>query len=112
MIYTLDLLIGLYVIVTGFCAAWIALAVARLFGWHEPMFLQGSTGNLPGRIGEFVLTAMIGPRLLLKNGMHHFRQGELTPITFAITVIASGTWAAFLGILVLQAAYLSGYFMA
>lgn len=112
MIYTLDLLIGLYIIITGFCAAWIALSTARMLGWKEPVFIGHDGAGIVGLAGEFALTALVGPRLLIANGVRTFREGELTAAVFALTVIAAGTWAAFVGIIVLQCAYLSGLFLS
>ena len=112
MIYTLDLLIGIYTIITGFCCAWIALRLAAFFGWDEPRHLGRANANPLASTGEFLLTALIGPRLLFRNAISYFRSGELTPVVFAASVIVSGIWAGFLGVIVLQVAYVSGFFLA
>lgn len=99
-------------IAAGFGASWIVTASARLLGWYHPVFIGRDPANRGGQIGEFILTAFVGPRLLAESGYGHFRDGELTAAVFAMTLGVSVAWAAFVGIVVLQAAYLSGLFAA
>lgn len=111
MIYTLDIITAIFVMATGFAASWTGLEIARWAGWREPTRNQASGG--PVKIGaELALTAMIGPRLLLTNGFANWRNGMVSlPLFAALALVAAG-WSMCSGVLVLQMAFASGFFLA
>ena len=111
MIYSLDFLAAVFAMMTGFAASWIGLEIARLAGWREPA--EEGMGSHPVRLGaEMALAALIGPRLLLVNGFRNWRGGMVSlPLYPVLTLIAAG-WSMCSGVLVLQMAFVSGYFLA
>lgn len=110
MIYSADMLAALFALMAGFAASWIALDLARILGWREPAYEGLEAGPL--RIGgEFLLTALTGPRLLLANGMRNWRDGHVSLRLFGVLCVIAAGWAVCVGVLVLQLAYASGYFL-
>lgn len=111
MIYSLDIIAAVFAMATGFAMSWIGLEIARLTGWREPA--DGGSEVHPARIGaELALAAVIGPRLLLVNGFRNWRGGAVSlPLYTVLALIAAG-WSMCSGVVVLQMAYASGYFLA
>jgi hypothetical protein len=111
MIYSFDILMAVFVAATGFATSWIALDIARMLGWRDaPSAVAGA--GVVHRSAEMALTAVIGPRLLMVNGFRHWRRGMVSlPLYGLIALIATG-WSMCSGVLVLQAAFASGYFLA
>ncbi len=111
MIYSVDIIAAIFVMATGFATSWIGLEIVRLTGWRGPAH-DGITGN-PIQIGaQLVLAAVVGPRLLLVNGFHNWRNGMVTlPLYAVLTLVAAG-WSMCSGVVVLQMAFASGYFLA
>jgi len=111
MVYALDIITAIFVMATGFATSWVAFEIVRFAGWREPAH-TGLSGN-PVRIGaELALAAVIGPRLLLVNGFANWRNGLVTmPLYVVLTLIAAG-WSMCSGVVVLQMAFASGYFLA
>lgn len=111
MIYSFDFLFSLFIAATGFATSWIALEIARSLGWrcfqepgHEIGFLR--------KAATLTLAALVGPRLLVTIGYQRWRHGSVSlPLYAAIAVIAVG-WSMCSGVVVLQAAFASGYFLA
>ena len=111
MMYTLDILTAIFVMATGFAASWAGLEIVRWAGWREPAMSRISGGPL--RIAaELALAAMIGPRLLLANGFRNWRSGMVSLPLFAILALVAGGWSMCSGVLVLQMAFASGFFLA
>jgi len=111
MLYSLDFLAAIFAMATGFATAWVALEIVRLAGWREP---EPAGGRLhPVRIGiEMVLATVLGPRLLLVNGFRNWRAGMVSlPLYALLTLVAAG-WSMCSGVIVLQLAFASGYFLA
>ncbi len=111
MVYTIDVLFMLFIILTGFSASWIGVELARWAGWTAPVHLDGP-GWSAGRVGEFVLTAVLGPRLLLANGFSWWRKGVLSVSVYGLIVVVVTGWSALAGVIVLQLAFASGFFLA
>lgn len=111
MIYSLDFLAAIFAMTTGFAAAWVGLEIVRIAGWREPQ-VAGFGGN-PFRVGgELVLAALVGPRLLLINGFRNWRAGLVSlPLYLVLAIVAVG-WSICSGVVVLQLAFASGYFLA
>ena len=111
MIYSLDFLAAIFAMATGFAAAWVGLEILRLAGWREPE-LAGMPAR-PFRLGaELALAALVGPRLLLINGFRNWRAGLVSlPLYGVLALIAAG-WSMCSGVIVLQMAFASGYFLA
>lgn len=111
MIYAFDILTAVFAMATGFATSWIGFEIVRIAGWREPA-QEGISGR-PVRIGmELALAAVIGPRLLLLNGFSNWRHGLVSlPLYTVLTLIAAG-WSMCSGVLVLQLAFASGYFLA
>ena len=111
MIYSIDILSAIFAMATGFAAAWVGLEIIRLAGWREPELAKAPVH--PVRIGaEFILAALVGPRLLLINGFKNWRAGMVSlPLYALLTLIAAG-WSMCSGVIVLQMAFASGYFLA
>ncbi|WP_394689326.1 DUF6949 family protein [Hoeflea sp.] len=111
MIYSFDIVFLVVIAATGFAASWIALEIARWFGWlvfRVPVHEEG----LLRQVAILVLTAVIGPRLLLATGHERWRHGSVSlPLYAVISMIALG-WSMCSGVVVLQAAFASGYFLA
>jgi len=111
MIYTLDIVTAIFVMATGFAASWAGLELVRWAGWREPVMSRISGG--PVRIAaELALAAMIGPRLLLTNGFRNWRNGMVSLPLFAVLALVAGGWSMCSGVLVLQMAFASGFFLA
>ncbi len=111
MVYMLDLIFGLLVILTGFCASWIGLELARMAGWRAPAALDGDGfGKHP--LLALLLTALVGPRLLLASGFQRWRGGNLSLGLYGLLVLVAAGWSAMSGVIVLQLAFASGFFLA
>jgi len=111
MIYSLDFLAAIFAMVTGFATAWVGLEVVRLAGWHEPEATE--TPLHPLRIGiEMMLAAVLGPRLLLVNGFKNWRAGLVSLPLYALLALVAVGWSMCSGVVVLQVAFASGYFLA
>ena len=111
MIYALDILTAVFAMVTGFATSWIVLEIVRFAGWREPARDAASAGSV--RIGlDVALAAVIGPRLLLVNGFNNWRRGLVTMPLYAILALVAGGWSMCSGVVVLQLAFASGYFLA
>lgn len=111
MIYSLDFLAAIFAMATGFATAWVGLEVVRLAGWREP---EAAGARLhPLRVGvEMALAAVLGPRLLLVNGFRNWRAGMVSlPLYMLLALVAAG-WSMCSGVIVLQVAFASGYFLA
>lgn len=111
MIYSLDFLAAIFAMATGFATAWVGLELVRLAGWREP---ETTGGRLhPLRVGvEMALAAVLGPRLLLVNGFKNWRAGLVSlPLYVVLALVAAG-WSMCSGVIVLQVAFASGYFLA
>lgn len=111
MIYSLDFLAAIFAMATGFATAWVGLELVRLAGWREP---ETRGGRLhPLRVGvEMALAAVLGPRLLLVNGFKNWRAGLVSlPLYVVLALVAAG-WSMCSGVIVLQVAFASGYFLA
>ncbi|MDF1610022.1 hypothetical protein PZ897_17720 [Hoeflea sp. YIM 152468] len=110
MIYSFDVMAAVVVMVTGFSTSWVGVELVRLAGWREPSGAR-QTGH-PGRmLAELVLAAVIGPRLLLTNGFKNWRGGLVSlPLYMVLTLVAAG-WSVCSGIIVLEMAFASGYFL-
>jgi hypothetical protein len=111
MMYSFDILFSVFIAATGFATSWIALEIARFLGWrvsHLPVCEEG----LLRQGAALALTALVGPRLLLATGYERWRHGSVSlPLYAVIAVIAVG-WSMCSGVVVLQAAFASGYFLA
>ncbi|MBU4530655.1 MAG: hypothetical protein KUA43_02045 [Hoeflea sp.] len=111
MIYTLEILTAIFVMATGFAASWAGLELVRWAGWREPAMGRISGG--PVRVAaELALAAMIGPRLLLANGFRNWRNGMVSLPLFAVLALVAAGWSMCSGVLVLQMAFASGFFLA
>lgn len=111
MIYSLDFLAAIFAMATGFAASWVGLEIVRLAGWREPQ-TAGVSAN-PVRLGaELVLAAVLGPRLLLINGFRNWRAGMVSLPLYALLVLVAAGWSICSGVIVLQMAFASGYFLA
>ena len=111
MMYTFDILTAFFVMATGFAASWAGLDIVRWAGGREPA-LDRVSGS-PARIGaNLALAAMIGPRLLLANGFRNWRTGSMSFPLFVLLALVSAGWSMCSGVLVLQVAFASGFFLA
>ena len=111
MIYSLDFLAAIFAMATGFATAWVGLEVVRLVGLREPQAVDGHLHPL--RIGvEMALAAVLGPRLLLVNGFKNWRQGMVSLPLYALLALVAIGWSMCSGVIVLQLAFASGYFLA
>ena len=111
MIYTLDIITVIFVMTTGFAASWAGLDIVRWAGWREPA--PDRVSDSPARIGaNLALAAMIGPRLLLANGFRNWRDGTMSLPLFAVLALVAAGWSMCSGVLVLQLAFASGFFLA
>lgn len=111
MMYTLDIISAIFVMTTGFAASWVSLEIARLAGWREPAMNEVSGG--PVRIGvQLALTAMIGPRLLLLNGFRNWRNGMVSLPLFSVLALVAVGWSMCSGVIVLEMAFATGFFLA
>lgn len=111
MIYSFDILFSVFVAATGFATSWIALDVARGFGWRGLQEHDDEIG-IWGRGVSLALTAVVGPRLLLASGYDRWRHGSVSLPLYAIIAVIAVGWSMCSGVLVLQAAFASGYFLA
>jgi len=111
MIYSFDILAVIFAMATGFATSWVGLEVVRLAGWREPEEAGVSTN--PVHAGaQLALAALVGPRLLLINGFSNWRSGLVSlPLYGLLTLVAAG-WSMCSGVVVLQMAFASGYFLA
>ncbi|KJS08184.1 MAG: hypothetical protein VR78_18605 [Hoeflea sp. BRH_c9] len=111
MIDAVDILTAVFAMATGYATSWIGFEIVRIAGWREPARDRISGG--PVRIGiEVALAAVIGPRLLLRNGFANWRRGLVSlPLYTVLTLVAAG-WSMCSGVVVLQLAFASGYFLA
>lgn len=110
MIYSLDVLAAVFAVMTGFAASWIALEVARMLAWRDER-LAGLNGGVARRALDLVLAAFVGPRLLIAIGFANWRGGAMSlPLYTVLALIAVG-WSMCSGVVVLQAAFASGYFL-
>ncbi|SOE08338.1 hypothetical protein SAMN05877838_0049 [Hoeflea halophila] len=111
MVYSLDFLAAIFAMATGFATAWVAVEIVRLAGWREP---EPAEGRLhPVRVGiEVALAAVLGPRLLLVNGFRNWRAGMMSLPLYALLALVAAGWSMCSGVIVLQLAFASGYFMA
>ena len=111
MIYSLDFLAAIFAMATGFAAAWVGFELIRLAGWREPE-LAGMRAH-PARLAvELALAAVVGPRLLLINGFRNWRAGMVSLPLYAVLAVVAAGWSICSGVLVLQMAFASGYFLA
>ena len=111
MVYIFDIITVILVMATGFATSWIGLEIVRFAGWREPAH-AGFSGN-PVRIGaELALAAVIGPRLLLGNGFLNWRKGLVSMPLYAVLTLVAAGWSVCSGVIVLQLAFASGYFLA
>lgn len=111
MIYSFDILFAVFIAATGFATSWIVLDVAQGLGWRgvpEP----GSNGGSLRKGVAFVLAAFAGPRLLLASGFESWRNGSVSLPLYGVIALVSVGWSMCSGVLVLQAAFASGYFLA
>ena len=110
MIYSLDFLAAVFAMATGFATAWVGLELIRITGWREP----AQTGRAhPLRVAvDFVLSALVGPRLLLINGFRNWRAGVVSLPLYVVLLLVAACWSMCSGVLVLQMAFASGYFLA
>lgn len=110
MIYAFDILTAAFAMATGFATSWIGYELVRIAGWRQPA--QEGISDRPVRIGmDLALAAVIGPRLLLSNGFANWRRGLVSlPLYSVLSLIAAG-WSMCSGVLVLQLAFASGYFL-
>jgi hypothetical protein len=111
MIYSLDILAAIFAMATGFAAAWVGLEIVRLAGWREPE--AAGVPAHPLRIGaELAVAALVGPRLLLINGFRNWRAGLVSLPLYAVLALVAAGWSMCSGVIVLQVAFASGYFLA
>ncbi|MCY0095110.1 DUF6949 family protein [Hoeflea ulvae] len=61
---------------------------------------------------ELALAALIGPRLLIVNGFRSWRRGLVTMPLYTVLALVAGGWSMCSGVVVLQLAFASGYFLA
>jgi hypothetical protein len=108
MVYYLDLLFAAYVFATGVSATWIVSEGARLLGWRGP----DRAGRAALTVANVALAMFAGPRLLFANALDGWRDGEIGTGLLALVVPVAAGWCALLGIVVLQAAFVSGFFLA
>jgi hypothetical protein len=110
MIYSLDFLAAMFAMTTGFAAAWVGLEIVKLAGWREPE--TAGAAMHPIRIGiEMLLAAVVGPRLLLVNGFKNWRAGMVTLRLYLVLMLVAAGWSICTGVIVLQLAFASGYFL-
>lgn len=111
MVYSFDILISVFVAATGFATSWIVLEIARSMGWQGLQQPSARTGVL--RQGAaLALTAVVGPRLLLASGYERWRHGAVSLPLYAVIALIAVGWSMCSGVVVLQAAFASGYFLA
>lgn len=111
MIYSFDILFAVFIAATGFATSWIVLDLAKALGWRgvpEP----GAAAGALRKGTAFVLAAFAGPRLLLANGFASWRDGSVSLPLYGVIALVSVGWSMCSGVLVLQAAFASGYFLA
>ncbi|OCW58818.1 DUF6949 family protein [Hoeflea olei] len=112
-----DILTAFSAMVTGFATSWAGLEIARLAGWREPVQADAGIGDGlgaggPARLGgELALAAMLGPRLLLANGYRNWREGALPLPLYGVLALVAAGWSMCSGVLVLELAFASGFFM-
>jgi hypothetical protein len=111
MIYSFDIVFALFVTATGFATSWIGLDIARGLGWRG-LQEQGSGTGVLRRGAALALTAVVGPRLLLASGYERWRHGMVSLPLYAVLALISLGWSMCSGVVVLQAAFASGYFLA
>lgn len=111
MIYPLDIMAAIFVMATGFATSWVGLELVRFAGWREPSGIRSSTH--PVRMAaELALAAVIGPRLLLINGFKNWRGGKVSLPLYGLLALVAAGWSICSGIIVLEVAFASGYFLA
>ncbi len=111
MLYSLDFLAAIFAMTTGFATAWVGLEIVRLAGWREPAATE--TPWHPARVGfEMALAAVTGPRLLLVNGFKNWREGMVSLPLYALLALIAVGWSMCSGVIVLQLAFASGYFLS
>ncbi|EDQ32990.1 hypothetical protein HPDFL43_08574 [Hoeflea phototrophica DFL-43] len=111
MIYSFDILFSVFIASTGFATSWIALELVRSLGWRDVQ-APGDEEGVLRRGAALALTAVIGPRLLLANGYERWRHGTVSLPLYAVIALIAVGWSMCSGVLVLQAAFASGYFLA
>jgi hypothetical protein len=111
MIYSFDILFAVFIAATGFATSWIVLDVARGLGWRGVPEPGSASGSLRKAV-VLVLAAFAGPRLLLANGFDSWRNGSVSGPLYGVIALVSVGWSMCSGVLVLQAAFASGYFLA
>lgn len=111
MVYSADLILVASVLAAGFSASWIGFEVARMAGWRQPAVI-GEASAGPADVFLLLLTALIGPRLLMAHGFARWRRGAIPFSSYAIVLLIVVGWSALSGIIVLQLAFASGLFLA
>ena len=111
MIYMLDILTLIFVMATGFSTSWVVVEIIRLAGRREPV-RAGLSGS-PARIGlELALAALTGPRLLLVNGFQTWRNGLVSLPLYGVVALVAAGWSVCSGVIVLELAFATGFFLA
>tara|TARA_R110002020_G_scaffold21450_6_gene72872 strand:+ start:6967 stop:7302 length:336 start_codon:yes stop_codon:yes gene_type:complete len=111
MIYMLDILTAIFAMATGFATSWVVVEIVRLAGWREPAARPKARG--PVTLGaDLVLAAIAGPRLLLVNGFENWRHGRMSLALYAVLALVAAGWSMCSGVVVLQVAFASGFFLA
>lgn len=109
--YSFDFLFAVFVMGTGFATSWICVEISNVLGWRGS--IDAASGRGVFRYGaELVLTALLGPRLLLVNGFRNWRYGLLSSPLYAVIALIAAGWSMCSGVLVLQAIFASGFFLA
>lgn len=108
MVYYLDLFLAAYVLATGMAAAFIVSELARLLGWRGP----AGGGRAAVTAANWLVVVFAGPRILFANAIGGWRAGEVETGLMALVVPVVLGWCALIGVVVLQAAFASGFFLA
>ena len=111
MVYAFDIVTAFLVMATGFATSWIGVEIVRIAGWRQPG--QEDIERSPAKVGAaLVLAAVVGPRLLLINGFANWRNGLVSMPLYAVLALVAAGWSMCSGVVVLQVAFASGYFLA
>jgi len=95
------------VVFTGICLSWLVSEVARLIGWRLPQHAGSKFQRFS--LSDWLMAIFAGPRYLLRVSWIGWRHGDFAPGLAALTFIVACGWAALLGVVILELAFLGGF---